>query len=383
MVHRIGRLWTAAFFASQAGVTTAIGKALFLATALSLSSVAAADAGSLPGERLQAILDEAVASGVPGAVVRVENTDGETWSGAAGVMSLGGGRMAPDSLFRLYSITKTITAATAFTLIDDGVLGLDEPISAWLDASLIADLPNSGEVTVRQLIAQTSGIRDYQDERFTEMIRENFARVWTPAELVALAANGEAVAAPGDGPSYYSNTNYALLGLIIEKASGMRLAAAIRARVLAPLGAAETFSWSEAGRPEPVPGYFREGGELIDVSAVDGSILWGSGDLLSTAGDTAKLLRGLLAGDLLSAESRALMTADFRPLVGRPVAYGYGTMRIPLFDPAPVGHTGEGPGGDALALRWPDDGTIVVILTNLENGAHVTILKEVAAALGK
>ena len=58
-------------------------------------------------------------------------------------------------------------------------------------------------------------------------------------------------------------------------------------------------------------------------------------------------------------------------------------MRIPLFDPAPVGHTGEGPGGDALALRWPDDGTIVVILTNLENGAHVTILKEVAAALGK
>ena len=137
MAHRVGRLWTAAFFASQAGVTTVIGKALFLATALSLSSVAAAVAGDLPGDKLQAIVDEAVASGVPGAVVRVETADGVSWTGAAGFTTIGGGSMAPDSLFRLYSITKTITAATAFTLIDEGKLGLDEPISAWLDASLI------------------------------------------------------------------------------------------------------------------------------------------------------------------------------------------------------------------------------------------------------
>ena len=360
-----------------------IGRALFLAVALLLPAAAPAAEGSLPGEKLQAIVDEAVASGVPGAVVRVETADGDSWTGAAGVITVGGGSMAPDSLFRLFSITKTITAATAFTLIDEGKLGLDDPIGAWLDASLIADLPNSGDVTVRHLIAQTSGIRDYDDDRLTAMIRENLERVWTPAELVALAADGEAVAPPGDGPSYYSNTNYALLGLIIEKASGMRLADAIRARVLGPLGAADTFSWGEAGRPEPVPGYLDEGGELADVSAVDLSMLWASGDLLSTAGDTSKLLRGILAGDLLSAESRALMTGDFRPLVDRVVDYGYGTFRVPLWDPAPVGHSGEGPGGDAFALWWPDDGTIIVILTNLDNGTHVTMLQEVAAALGK
>ena len=355
----------------------------FLAVALSLAAAAEAAAGSLPGEKFQAILDETVASGVPGAVVRVETANGESWAGAAGVRVIGGESMAPDAHFRLFSVTKTIIAATAFTLIDEGKLGLDDPIGTWLDAGLIGDLPNSGDVTVRRLIAQTSGIREYFDERFIAMIRVNFARVWNPAELVAHAADGEPVAPPGDGPSYYSNTNYALLGLIIEKASGMRLADAVRARVLVPLGAADTFFWGEPGRPEPVSGYYDDDGKRTDLSTVDLSAFWAAGDLLSTAADTATLLRGLLGGDLLSAESRALMTADFRPLVGRPVAYGYGTMRIPLFDPAPVGHTGEGPGGDALALWWPDDGTIVVILTNLENGAHVTMLKEVAAALGK
>ena len=122
------------------------------------------------------------------------------------------------------------------------------------------------------------------------MIRVNFARVWNPAELVAHAADGEPVAPPGDGPSYYSNTNYALLGLIIEKASGMRLADAVRARVLVPLGAADTFFWGEPGRPEPVSGYYDDDGKRTDLSTVDLSAFWAAGDLLSTAADTATLL---------------------------------------------------------------------------------------------
>ncbi len=358
-------------------------RALLLCTLAALASATACLANPLPTDRLQAIVDAAVSAGVPGAVARVERANGEIWTGAAGVTTIGGASVASDSLFRLFSVTKTAIAATAFTLIDEGKLGLDDPMSKWLDASLIANLPNSGDVTVRRLIAQTSGIRDYQDDRLTAMIRENFARVWTPAELVAHAADGEAVAPPGDSPSYYSNTNYTLLGLIIEKASGVRLADAVRARVLAPLGAVDTFFWGEAGRPEPVSGYFAEGGELIDVSTVDLSTFWAAGDLLSTAADTAKILRGILAGDLLSAESRALMTENFRPLVGRPLEYGYGTFRAPQWHPAPVGHSGEGPGGDAIAMWWPDDGTIVVILTNLDNGAHVDMLGQVIAALGK
>jgi D-alanyl-D-alanine carboxypeptidase len=360
-----------------------LARAGFLAGALVFLATTSAVAEGLPGASLQAILDKAVADGVPGAVMRVETADGEVWTGAAGSAGTAGERLTPNSLFRLFSISKMVTAATAFTLVDEGKLRLDDPIAKWLGDDLISALPNSGTVTVRQLISQTSGIRDYADERFLGLIRENFARVWAPAELVALAADGEPFAPPGDAASYYSNTNYTLLGLVIEKAAGMPLAKAIRTRVLRPLGAERTYSWEEAGRPDPVPGYLLDGEKLTDVSTIDLSISWGAGGLLSTAEDTAKIARGILAGTLLSPASRALMTTDFRPLVGRKVEYGYGSFRVPLFDPAPVGHSGEGPGAGTLAVWWPDTGNVLVILTNLDAGAHFGMMQEVGALLGQ
>lgn len=359
---------------------------LILAVAICciLPELTPAFAGStLPADAFQAIIERAANSGTPAMVARVETADGESWTGAAGVTSIGGDAAAPENLFRLFSITKTIVAATAFTLVDEGRLGLDDPISRWLDARLIGDLPNGDVVTVRQLIAQTSGIRDYDDDGFIAMNRQDMTRTWAPAELVAHAADGQPFAPPGDAVSYYSNTNYTLLGLIIEQVTGMSLADAVHARVITPLGARNTYFWEEADRPATVAGYSDEGGVLLDVSALDPSLIWAAGDLLSTAEDTARLMRGILAGDLLSAESRALMTTNFRPLAGRPIEYGYGSFRAPQWTPAPIGHSGEGPGGDAIAMWWPDDGTVVVVLTNLENGAHVQAFGKIAAILGK
>ena len=360
-----------------------ISAAWLLALAFLLPVSVPSAAAGLPGEAFQAILDQTAAAGTPAIVARVEAPDGETWTGAAGYATLGGESVTSESLFRLFSITKTIVAASAFTLIDEGKLGLDDPIGKWLAPELIANLPHAGEVTVRHLIAQTSGIRDYDDAWFDDRVREDMTRVWTPEELVVHAAEGDAVAPPGDGTSYYSNTNYVLLGLIIEKASGMTLADAIRTRVLEPLGASHTFSPGAPGRSELVTAYYSEGGELIDVSAFDPSAIWAAGDLASTAKDAAKLMRGILAGDLLSPETRALMTGDFRPLSGRQIEYGYGSFRAPQWTPAPIGHSGEGPGGDAIAMWWPDDGTVVVVMTNLENGAHVEAFRKIAALLGK
>jgi D-alanyl-D-alanine carboxypeptidase len=351
--------------------------------ALALLASAFAVAGELPAAKFQAILDKTVAAGVPGIVLRVETADGKAWTGAAGIANLNGPAVTPDSLFRLYSISKMVTAATAFTLVDEGKIGLDDRIGDLLDASLIGSLPNASVATVRQLITHTSGIRDYADERFLEMIRQNYARKWTPSELIALAADGAPIAPPGNSPSYYSNTNYTLLGLIIEKATGLPLAAAIRARVLKPLGAEHTYSWEEGGRPEPIAGYLAGDGALEDVSTIDLSISWACGGLLSTAADTARITRGILAGSLLSPESRALMTTDFRPLAGRRVEYGYGSMRVPLFDPAPIGHSGEGPGFGTLTLWWPDSGTIIVVLANIEVGAHFEVLQQAFAALAE
>ena len=278
-----------------------------------------------------------------------------------------GDDVTPASIFRLFSITKTIVAATAFTLIDEGRIGLDDPIGKWLDTSLIGDLPHHDVLTVRHLIAQTSGIRDYDDDRFVAMIREDMTHTWKPEELVAHAADGEAFAPPGDARSYYSNTNYTLLGLIIEKASGMPLVEAVHARVLEPLGAAHTYFWEETDRPQTVAGYYDEDGDLLDVSALNPSLIWRQAVSCLPPRTPPDWSAGFSRATR-SRPRRALMTNDFRPLNERPIEYGYGSFRAPQWNPAPVGHSGEGPGGDAIAMLWPDDGTVVVVLTNLENG---------------
>ncbi len=355
-------------------------KAILLAATLLTSSAAAATAGDLPAEKLQAIVDQAVADGVPGAVLLVETGSGERWVGAAGVERRDGNAATPDSVFRIYSTSKMIVAATAFTLIDEGKLGLDDRLDKWLTAEQLGGLPGADAITVRQLIAQTSGIRDYFDQRFIDLIKPDFTRVWTPAELIALAADGKPAAEPNDATSYYSNTNYVLLGLIIEKVTGEPLAAAIRSRILEPLGARETFSWEEAGRSEPIGGYFPLGGELIDLSDVDLSISWSAGGIISTASDLARITRGILVGPLLSAQSRALMTTDFRPIVGKSIEYGYGTYRAPLVPPM-IGHSGEGPGFAVIAMLSPEDGTLVVAMTNLGAEVHVKMLEQVLEAL--
>jgi D-alanyl-D-alanine carboxypeptidase len=355
-------------------------RAIVLGVVLGLAATASL-ADPLPAGRLQEIVDAAVADGVPGAVLLVETGSGESWVGAAGVERLGGGAVTPDSAFRIYSTAKMIVAATAFTLIDEGTLGLDDPVGKWLTAEQLGGLPHADAVTIRQLIAQTSGIRDYFDDRFIDMIREDFERVWTPAELIALAAAGDPAAEPGSATSYYSNTNYVLLGLVIEAVSGRPLAAAIRARILEPLAASHTFSWEEAGRSEPIAGYFPLGGELLDLSDVDLSISWSAGGIISTASDLAKITRGILVGPLLSAQSRALMTTNFRPMTGRSIEYGYGTFRAPLAHPM-IGHSGEGPGFAVIAMLSPEDGTLVVAMTNLGAEAHVKMLEQVLEAIG-
>ncbi|MCP4384769.1 MAG: beta-lactamase family protein [Hyphomicrobiales bacterium] len=366
------------FFAAYALVILPI-----LLGGLTLSTATGSLAGDLPTERLRAIVDAAVAKGVPGIVVRVETRDGEVWSGASGLARIDSRTdMTSDDVFRVFSISKMATAAAALTLVDDGALGLDDPIGQWLEPELIASIPNADAISVGDLIAQTSGIRDYFDDRFAEMIQRDPGRRWEPAELVKLATEGTPAAAPGSDASHYSNTNYVLLGLIVEQATNMPLADVLRARLLDPLGMVDTHSAEEAGAAISVAGYLPIDGALVDVSGADLSIAWAAGSLISTAEDVARLTRGLFEDDLLSPESRALMTNSFEPLAGTPADYGYGTILFKQIDPAPIGHTGEGPGFGALTAWWPQSGTIVVVLTNIQAEAHLAVLAEIAASLG-
>ncbi len=358
------------------------GMALAGVTAFSLVAAVAGSAEAFDEARLQSILDEAAATETPGIVALLETGDGAQWRGAAGITRLEGGTaMAADLPFRVFSVSKMATAATVLMLVDEGKLSLQDPIARWLPEDALSGLPGVEQITVGALVTQTSGLRDYFDKTFVGIMQADPTRRWQPSELVAFAAKREPHAPPGGSVSYYSNTNYVLLGLIVEAASGQTLSDFVRDRILEPLGMTRTFSNDEEGARIDMGGYIPIGENLVDASGVDLSIAWAVGGLVSTADDLARLVRGIFEGDLLSPQSRALMSSGFYERAGNPLGYAHGTIHFTFLDPAPIGHSGEGPGFSSVAVYWPQSGTVVVILTNISNEAHFGVLVEVAKTL--
>lgn len=359
-----------------------IALALVVASIFSIFHVPDAVSQGLPGDRFQRLIDNAARVGVPGIALYVETWDGSVWSGAAGQTELEfPQQLTLDMPFRLHGLSMMPVAALALTLVDDAKMGLDDQIGKWIDPAVIQNLPFADRITIRDLITQTSGIRDYFDEDFFFEVRREPSRQWLPAELIAHAANGEADAEPGGGISYFSLTNFTLLGLAIEKAGNAPLASQLRTRIFEPLSMNSTKSWEETDEPSPVHGHVLVERYRIDISDFDLSMVWGAGGLISTAEDVAKMTRGIFEGKILSSPSRALMSKTFRQLHDTEFEYGYGTMRFPLIDPAPVGHIGEGVGFGTLAAWWPDTGLIVVVLTSLEIETYLGILEGVANAV--
>lgn len=362
----------------------AIAMALVVASIFSTFTVPDARAQGLPGEQFQRLIDNAARVGVPGIVLYVQTWDGAVWSGAAGQTELENPQaLTQDMSFRLHGLSMMPVAALALALVDDAKLGLDDRISKWIDPLVIQNLPNANEITIRDLISQTSGIREYFDEDFFYQVRLEPGRKWFPDELVAHAAIGEPQAAPGGDVSYFSNTNYTLLGLAIEKAGGATLATQLRTRIFEPLAMTSTKSWEESGEPPLVHGHVLMERYRIDVSDFDLSMFWGAGGLISTAEDVAKMTRGIFEGKILSSAGRALMAKSFRVLSDTELEYGYGTIRFRSIDPAPVGHVGEGAGFGTMTAWWPETGLIVVVLTNLQVETYLGILEGVAKAVGQ
>jgi len=138
----------------------------------------------LPGDRFQEVIDSAVQAGAPGIALRVGTWDGRVWSGAAGVTSADAPKpVTPDMAFRLHTLSKLPVTALALSLVDDAKLRLDDPIGKWIDPALIHALPHAADITIRDLIAETSGIRDYYNEPFILETRVNPGRQWRPEEL--------------------------------------------------------------------------------------------------------------------------------------------------------------------------------------------------------
>ncbi|MGW0502919.1 serine hydrolase domain-containing protein [Micromonospora sp. NPDC003241] len=298
---------------------------------------------------MRAALAAVPAAGVPGALAAVR--DGRhDWQGAAGQAFVTTPRpMQPQMRHRIGSVTKTFVATTVLQLVDDGRLGLDDPIGQRLPDAVPGELGT--QVTVRMLLNHTSGIGNYTNAMIDSYAAINRMQVTTyaPAELVAMGLAMPPTNAPGERFSY-SNTNYVLAGMLIEAVTGNSTAAEVQRRILRPLKLTGTsFPGTDPTIRGPHGGaYFAPFG-VRDMSEFNMS--WGgaAGEMISTTADLNTFFRALLRGDLLRPATLDQMLTQVPMVPELPAAGGYGLGIYSL--PTPCGEF------------WGHDGAVIGHLT--------------------
>jgi D-alanyl-D-alanine carboxypeptidase len=304
-------------------------------TLIALTAIAALIAPAAPavaappdqtGRILQEKLDAVHAAGMPGAFAEVR--DGRrTWTPTTGVADVATGAPVRDGFqHRVGSITKTFVATTVLQLTGERRISLDAPIGRYLPELVPADLGR--QVTVRMLLNHTSGIGNYTEVLLAtpDDIVAVGSRTYTPQELARIGLSAAPTNAPGAGWSY-SNTNYILAGLIIEKVTGHSYRSEVSRRILKPLGLRDTyFEGSDPDIRGPhLSAYVPwTDGELRDFTHYGMSWAWAAGEIVSTAHDLNVFYRALLTGRLLSPALLAQMQTTVAEDPENPDAGGYG-----------------------------------------------------------
>jgi D-alanyl-D-alanine carboxypeptidase len=355
----------------------AVSSALLGLVLLGVSSAAAQPRTEL-GRRLDAIAGAEVrgqrAVGIAAAVVRGKDTLLLEAYGKADLEA--DVAMTADTVMPIGSVTKQFTAAAILQLRDRGKLGLDDPLTKWLP-----DFETRGHaVTLRHLLAHTSGIAELLEMpelRAMRLMRNTTAT----REDVYTVVNRQPFMFPTGSIEAYSNTNYWLLGLVVEKASGMTYEDYVERRIFAPLGMTRSMYCNNA---EPVvrraAGYGMRSGSPRRVPDVVHTATFAAGALCSTAADMVTWLRALHGGTALSKRSYADMIAPARLNDGTVLRYGMGlTVAEDSHGLRYIGHNGGGFGFSSEARWYPDARLAVVVLTNSEPDS-ITATTEAAAA---
>lgn len=313
---------------------------------------------------------EAREGGVSAAVVSPECG---LWAGTAG--SAGPGTLRPDHLLRIGSVTKTFVAAAILALVEEDELSLESTLDRWRLA-----VPRASSITVRQLLNHSSGIANYTDDTaFMTAVQADPTRPWPPEALVEVALN---LPAPPPGPQSYSNTNYVLLGMILETELQTPAAEVLASWAIAPADLEHTFV------PDGDPwdgslarGFGVKGQDL--THAVHPSVPWTAGNMVATASDLALWAHTLYGDDLLDDATRAemLVGIDVPGLPG--VAYGLG---VTLFDASVVGTPLVGHDGGIFGYRTsmyhlPEMDMSVAVIHNSEEGSTLDALGALVAVL--
>lgn len=319
---------------------------------------------------LEELLAAVVATGVPGAVAVAVGPAGRL-EGAAGLADLDSGEpLSVGHRFRIGSVTKIFVAALVLRLVEEGLLDLDGTA-----APFVAD------VTIRRLLNHTSGLDDFVGDpvAFFEPYRRDPEHRWglDARDELRLVLEKPRLFTPGEGWAYHGS-NYLVLRLLVERATGQRLGEALRERVFAPLGLERTDLVEAPLRADCAHGYLPAdnpvlpgGPQPVDVTALDLPFYRAGGGIVSTAGEVALILRALLGGGFISARLRNELLDAVDSDWDETDRYGLGIGEITALmgrrrSPcgAAWGHLGFSLGYAAIGLSGEDGGRQVVVCVN-------------------
>jgi D-alanyl-D-alanine carboxypeptidase len=300
----------------------------------------------------QAVVDLDLVGGAMGLAYAEER---ELWIGAAGLSDVATDEAwTPDRRFHIGSVSKTFTAAIVFELASEGALGLDDDLERWVPGYY-----DGAGVTLRHLLSHTSGIVSYNYVGSFDSTRP-----WTPEELVAWAVDNEPELRFEPGTAWeYSNTNFVLLGLVIEAATGATFADELDRRLLGPLALDDTYL-ALSGNVDPaiVSCYDVDGTDLTHV--YDPSFGWAAGGMVSTPYDLARWGALLYGGDVLAPEALEQMLTQLVLPDGTVIDYGLGAFIETDGVDAIYGHTGGYSGYLTYLYYWQADGLSLAVMSN-------------------
>ena len=342
---------------------------LVAAIALGAAGGAASAAPSKgEAESLKSRAQGLVDAGYPAALAAVTDSKGESAGVAVGKGSLEAGQAPPlDGEVRIGSNTKTFVAVVVMQMVQEGKVGLDEPIETYLPGLIKGEGIDASRITVRQLLQHTSGLPEYTDtvpgRSDIFQIKDHYAQ---PRDLLDTALSKPAAFEPGTQWAY-TNTNYVVLGMLIERVSQRPVGEQIDQRIIKKLGLSHTYFPAPGDRSikgtHPQGYHLSAEGKLEDITEMDPAWGWAAGAMVSTPSELNTFFQAVFDGRLLTQASIDEMkkSVDASSRFGPGVVYGLGLIGTPLS----CGGTSWGHGGTIHGYQTNDavgpDGTAVTI----------------------
>lgn len=328
---------------------------------------------NLDNSKYNSLLNNITASGVPGIIMAVYHPQTGMWVGASGKADLHNDvTMQSCNITRVGSTVKMFTAATILKLKEEGKITLDSKLSDYISGDAINKIENADKATIRQLLQHSSGIYNYiQNLNFQTASINDLIKEWKPEELLKYAYNKSPYFQPDEDVAY-SNTNYILLGMLIEKIEGKPFYKVFEEKLFAPLGLTMTKFAAENHVPDGiVRGYIDLYSNLnvIESTYYSGwDYYTADGGLISNPYDLNIFFQALMNGLIINSTSLGEMLTFKSPKIKDPaffdIEYGLGIFKIITPKGIAYMHSGDAIGYYANMLYFPDDSSTITYATN-------------------